>query len=206
MARITVHVSDLTGQEITEDEQVAHLVVEHHPNFDEPITLEAKPEEIDLDAIHAQDFVVLSYYAPGDRNPQPLFLHLDDFNDLFKQESLTPDEALERARTAQAEERPTTRRRGGRRGGSRQGGQTRERIDYSSPEHAGEPHPGRITDAEKAYVRDHLDEVNERLRTQGRREIDPNDPMMAERYGLETPPVTRHDDATIEEIERAPEA
>ena len=33
-------------------------------------------------------------------------------------------------------------------------------------------------------VRDHLDEVNERLRGQGIREIDAGDPEMAERYGL----------------------
>ncbi len=64
----------------------------------------------------------------------------------------------------------------------------RERIEYSSPKHAGERHPGRITEGEKEYVRDHLDEVNARLREQGRREIDPTDPLMAERYGLRQEP------------------
>jgi hypothetical protein len=34
------------------------------------------------------------------------------------------------------------------------------------------------------YVRNHLDEVNERLVAQGLRPIDPNDPRMRERYGL----------------------
>ena len=53
-----------------------------------------------------------------------------------------------------------------------------------SPEHAGEPHRGRITEAEQAYVREHLDEVNKRLRGKGMRTIDPADPTMWERYGL----------------------
>ena len=60
----------------------------------------------------------------------------------------------------------------------------RERVDYTSPEHAGEPHRGLISEAERAYVREHLEEVNARLREQGLREIDPTDPGMAERYGL----------------------
>src|SRR5258708_14843739 len=38
-------------------------------------------------------------------------------------------------------------------------------------EHAGQPHKGRITDAEKQLVREHLDEVNERLAAQGLRTI-----------------------------------
>jgi hypothetical protein len=60
----------------------------------------------------------------------------------------------------------------------------RERIDYASPEHASEPHRGLISEAERAYVREHLEEVNARLREQGMREIDPDDPGMAERYGF----------------------
>jgi hypothetical protein len=63
-----------------------------------------------------------------------------------------------------------------------------ERIDYTSSEHAGEPHRGRITDAEKEYVRNNLEEVNARLERDGYRTIDPNDPKMAERYGLSPAP------------------
>ena len=58
------------------------------------------------------------------------------------------------------------------------------KVEYASPEHAGEPHRGRITEAEKAYVREHLDQVNRRLRGKGMRTIDPADPTMRERYGL----------------------
>ena len=55
--------------------------------------------------------------------------------------------------------------------------------------------------AERAYVRDHLDEVNERLRQQGQREIDPTDPEVAARYGLTTEPV-----ADAEVIDEQPPA
>ena len=49
---------------------------------------------------------------------------------------------------------------------------------------AGEPHRGRITDQEKRLVREHLDEVNARLREKGLRTIDPADARMKERYGV----------------------
>jgi hypothetical protein len=41
-----------------------------------------------------------------------------------------------------------------------------------------------IKNPEKEYVRNNLAQVNERLRAQDKRTIDPSDPMMAERYGL----------------------
>jgi hypothetical protein len=58
-------------------------------------------------------------------------------------------------------------------------------INYDTLEHAGEPHKGRITEAERELVRDHLDAINERLVTQGLRTIDPGDPEHAARYGLD---------------------
>lgn len=59
-----------------------------------------------------------------------------------------------------------------------------ERIDYSSPEHAGKPHRGRVTEAEARYVREHFDEVNKRLSSEGLRLLDPADPKTKQRYGL----------------------
>jgi hypothetical protein len=57
-------------------------------------------------------------------------------------------------------------------------------TDYSSPEHAGKPHRGRVTEAEAAYVRDNFDEVNKRLSADGLRMLDPNDAKTKKRYGL----------------------
>lgn len=61
---------------------------------------------------------------------------------------------------------------------------TEGKIDYSSPENAGNPHRGRVTEAEAAYVREHFDEVNERLSREGLRTLDRADPKVKERYGL----------------------
>jgi hypothetical protein len=60
-----------------------------------------------------------------------------------------------------------------------------DRLDYATLEHAGKPHKGKITDTEKQLVRDHLDEINERLDGQGLRTISLTDPEHVERYGLQ---------------------
>jgi hypothetical protein len=60
-----------------------------------------------------------------------------------------------------------------------------ERPDYGTLEHAGKPHKGKTTDAERQLVREHLAEINERLAAEGLRTIDLTDPGHVERYGLE---------------------
>lgn len=81
------------------------------------------------------------------------------------------------ARMAQAASATPTRTRAAKPGG--------DRIDYSSPEHAGKPHRGRITEAEAEYVRANLDAVNKRLSDEGLRMLDPADPKTIQRYGLD---------------------
>jgi Lsr2 len=51
-------------------------------------------------------------------------------------------------------------------------------------EEYGFPRRGRTSADEQDYVRDHLDEVNKRLKAAGVREIDPSDPKMKDRYQL----------------------
>jgi hypothetical protein len=57
-------------------------------------------------------------------------------------------------------------------------------TDYSSPEYAGNPHRGRVTEAEAEYVRSNFDAVNKRLSAEGLRMLDPNDAKTKKRYGL----------------------
>jgi hypothetical protein len=59
-----------------------------------------------------------------------------------------------------------------------------DKIDYSSPEYAGNPHRGRVTEAEAAYVREHFDKVNKRLSAEGKPMLDPSDEKTRKRYGL----------------------
>jgi hypothetical protein len=53
-----------------------------------------------------------------------------------------------------------------------------------SEEDYGFPRQGRASAEEGEYVREHLDEVNARLKAAGVREIDPKDDKLRERYGL----------------------
>jgi hypothetical protein len=48
----------------------------------------------------------------------------------------------------------------------------------------GLPHRGRISPEEAAYVREHLDEVQQLRSARGVPLIDPADPKTKERYGL----------------------
>jgi len=183
MAQITINVSDLTHEPIEEEQPAAQLIVEHHPDFQEPITLDVLPQEVErvFAGQEEQQYVVLRYEPQGGQ-AQQIVMPIGEFNALASiQEMQQVLEAAQRNQQKEQRKRGSSRRRGG----GRQ--QQRERIDYAGAEHAGEPHRGRVTDAERAYVSEHLEEVNKRLRGQGMREIDPNDPEMVERYGL-TPP------------------
>jgi hypothetical protein len=178
MATKVVKVSDLTGQQIEDEQSGARLVVEH-PGFPEPIGLDVLPDEV-LPHLTEQlkRFVVVSYLSSEGGDPDRYVLPVDEFESLFRVEDSTI--VLQNALEAQRQEVVSHPRRQSRSAGAG----TRTRIDYTSPDHAGEPHRGTISEAEKEYVKNHLDEVNARLREQGKRQIDPNDPNMAERYGL----------------------
>jgi hypothetical protein len=156
-------------------------VVEEHPDITESVTLEVLPSEVESQLPEEQNYVRGTYYPSPESGGviRSFIMAVSDFNNLSQREDMAT--VLQNALREQQEQAD---RRRGRRGGRRATGQRRQRRDFASPEHAGEPHRGRITDAEKEYVRDNLRKVNARLDREGYRTIDPNDPEMAERYGL----------------------
>jgi hypothetical protein len=169
-----VHVSDVSDTQGSEDE-LGTLEVLEHPEIGEAARLEIFPDE--FQQLQAADRVVrLRWTPPGGRRSQELTVLQQAFDGLAQGADMKT--ILLRAITAEHARRGQAPR------PQRRGGPARGKVDYSSPEHAGEPHRGRITDAEKAYVREHLDAVNARLRAAGLREIDPNDATMRDRYGL----------------------
>jgi hypothetical protein len=177
MAVKVVHVSDVSDREGSQEE-LGTLEVLEHPDIGEPARLEIFPDE--FQRLQAADQIVrLRWTAPGSRRPQELTVLQETFDSLAQDRDMKT--VLVSAITADHERRGRTQasRRPRRGPGEGQG-----KVDYSSPEHAGEPHRGRITEAEKAYVREHLAEVNQRLNGKGMRTIDPADPTMRERYGL----------------------
>jgi|SRR5215208_453347 hypothetical protein len=178
MATKTIKISDLTGKEIGGEENLARLVVEEHPALSDSVTLEVLPAEVEDQLPDVQNYVRIKYFPPtaNGGEERSLVLSVEEFNNLSPEHDM--ETVLANAAAAQQEEE--AKRRGRRRGG----GERRPRVDYSSPEHAGEPHKGRIRDAEKEYVRNNLAEVNARLERDGYRTIDPEDPDMAQRYEL----------------------
>jgi hypothetical protein len=179
MGTKVIHVSDISGREGTGD-QLGRLVIHQHPDFQQgPITLDVLPEEIKaLEA--ATQLVVLEYFAPGSRRGEPLTVTLEDFS------RLAPDGSDMKAILFQAliDQQGQRAAKPSRSGDGQPAAPRRSKVDYTTLEHAGEPHRGRITETEKRLVRENLDEINQRLRAKGMREIDPTEEAMKDRYGL----------------------
>jgi hypothetical protein len=171
-----VHVSDLSGKQADEGE-FGKLIVHEHPKYSGPITLEVLPDEIG-DLPEDEAYVKIEYIEPGSRSGRSAILSVERFNKLASSgdmNAILMEAVAERQDRGQQQ---TTRR-------TRAAGRTtRGKVNYATLEHAGEPHRGRITEAEKELVRDNLDRINKRLRESGMREIDPGDPTMRDRYGL----------------------
>jgi hypothetical protein len=169
-------VSDLSGKEAAED-QLAKLVIHEHPQYQRRIELDILPDEIG-ELPESDSYVSIEVIQPGDRSGQKALISLDKFNALAggaDMNAIVMNAVAAQPPAATSEPRRQTRR------GSAGG---RSKVNYATLEHAGEPHRGRITEAEKELVRGNLDKINTRLRDAGQREIDPNDPTMRDRYGL----------------------
>jgi hypothetical protein len=181
MAVKVVHVSDISGKE-ADEQSLGQLVVHEHPEYaDLPVTLEVLPEEVES-LQGASRFVTVEWIAPGARKGERMVVSLDDFNLLAGAGVM--ESAVQDALIAKHRSRPRSSGSGG--GGPAPAGRSgRGKVNYATLEHAGEPHRGRITEAEKELVRKNLDQVNKRLREAGQREIDPSDQAMRDRYGLE---------------------
>ncbi len=184
MGQKTVRFSDLSGQLITDDEAPARIVVSEHPGLpDGPVEIEALiAEATDIEKAGGQAALV-DLYFPGDDQPRRVVLDVAEFDKLATDKPMS--EVLATAR-------PTRRAsRSGTSAASRE-----DRANYATIEHAGKPHKGKTTDAEKRLVREHLDEINERLAAQNLRTISLTDPEHVDRYGLEQLAAERNEPET----------
>ena len=173
MGQKTVRFSDLSGQLVMSEESLARIVVHEHPELgDGPVEIEALADEALAMEKSTLNVAVLDIYLRGDDEPRRVVVDVDAFGEMATERPVS--EMLIAARPAKK----------ARASGSRAGGSKTERPDYASREHAGKPHRGKATDAEKALVREHLDEINERLAAEGLRTISLDDPEHVERYGL----------------------
>jgi hypothetical protein len=173
MGQKTVRFSDLSGQLIMEDDSLARIVVQEHPELvDGPVEIEALADEAKAIEQAALKVVVVDLYLPDDYEPRRITMDADAFDALASEKPIS--ELLVNARPVRRSSRTPS------------NGTTRsDRVDYATLQYAGQPHKGKITDAERQLVRDHLDEINDRLAAQGMRTISLADPDHVERYGLE---------------------
>ncbi len=172
MGQKTVRFSDLSGQLIIQDDALARIVVHEHPELGEgPVEIEALADEAKAIEHGALRIAVVDLYLPGDDEPRRIALESGEFDKLSTERPMS--ELLIAAPPARRATRATA------------NGSSRDRTDYATIQHAGKPHKGKITDAERLLVRDHLDEINERLAAQGLRAISLDDPEHVERYGLQ---------------------
>ena len=173
MGQKTVRFSDLSGQLIMDDDALARIVVHEHPGLgDGPVEIEALVGEAKVLERAALRVAVVDLYLPDDIEPRRIVMEADAFDKLASQNPM--EELLITARPARRSPRTSA-------SGTSRG----DRLDYTSLEHAGKPHKGKTTDAEKRLVRDHFDELNLRLAAQGIRVISLTDPDHVQRYGLE---------------------
>ena len=209
MGQKTVRFSDLSGQLITEDQALARIVVHDHPELgDSPVEIEALTDEARTLEKAALRVAIVELHLPGEEEPRRVVVDAETFDGLATDTPMS--ELLISARPARPA-RPT--RRGTRAssatatatgtatgtpaatGTATTGPATTTapiatasdggRVSYATLEHAGEPHKGKTTDAEKQLVRDHFEEINDRLVAQGLRTISLDDPEHVERYGLQ---------------------
>lgn len=173
MGQKTVRFSDLSGQLIMRDDALARIVVHEHPELgDGPVEIEALADEALAMEKNALNVAVLDLYLPGEDEPRRVVMDADAFSEMAAERPVS--ELLIAARPAKRS----------RSGASRSGASRTDRPDYGTLEHAGKPHRGKATDAEKALVREHFDQINERLAEQGLRAISLEDPEHVERYDL----------------------
>jgi hypothetical protein len=174
VAQRMVRFSDLTNKIIVDDDAVVRIVVEQHPALVHgAVELEAAADEVEPIRKGALSVVSLRLYQGDGSEPEALTMEIEAFNKLAGDMDMT--DVIRRAAPVyppRKHARPAP-------------GPGIEKLDYSTLEHAGTPHRGKVTEAEKQTVRDNLPAINERLKRAGIRTIDLDNAEHLARYGLD---------------------
>jgi hypothetical protein len=159
--------------------------VHDHPELgDSPVEFEALTDEAKVIEKAALRVAIVELHVPGEDEPRRVVLDAATFDALATDTPM--NELLITARPARPARRATKTTSGAASSTSSSSGSgSGGRVNYATLEHAGEPHKGKTTDLEKQLVRDHFDEINDRLVAQGLRTISLADPEHVERYGLQ---------------------
>ena len=173
MAQRLVRFSDLTNK-IIDDDAVVRIIIEQHPALQNgPVELEAAADEVEAIRASVLNVVSLKLFPGDGSTPETVTMEIEAFNNLA--DGMDMAELLRKAQPAYPPRKPT----------KPAALSTADKLDYASLEHAGKPHRGKTTDAEKEIVRNNLDKINDRLERDGLRTIRLDDADMVARYGLE---------------------
>jgi hypothetical protein len=153
---------------------VVGVVVDQHPALQNgPVKIEVSDEEVEPIRDGALSVVSLKIYQGDGSAPEVITMEIEAFNKLAGDVDMA--DILRRAEPAYPPRKQT----------KPVSTSTAEKFDYATLEHAGKPHRGKTTDAEKEIVRNNLTGVNERLERDGIRTIDLDNAEHVVRYGLE---------------------
>jgi hypothetical protein len=175
MGTKTVRFSDLTN-EIIDDDDVVRVVIEQHPALqDGPVEIEVGKEEAEVIRKSNLNVVSLKLYQGDGTVSETVTMEIEGFNALAQGMDIV--DVIRRASPAHPPRKPTA--------SASPPTTSADKLDYASLEHAGKPHRGKTTEAEKEIVRTNLDAINERLKRDGMRTIVLDNPEHVSRYGLE---------------------
>jgi hypothetical protein len=174
MGTKTVKFSDLTNN-IIDDDDVVRIVVEQHPALEDgPVEIEASKDEVDSIRSSALNVVTVKLYQGDGTEPETITMQVEAFDKLAQ--GMDMADVIRRAGLASAPRRSMS---------VNSAASAADKLDYTTLEHAGKPHRGKTTNAEKQMVRDNLEAINERLKRDGMRTIDLDNDEHVARYGLE---------------------
>lgn len=170
MGQRVIHYSDLSGKHIENDEDLVRIVITSHPDVEDgPVEIEALADELTDVEDTALELVTFELHYPDQDEPETVIMEKEPFDKLVTEgkmaDVLKQAKRVSRRVPAQAS--------------------AAKKINYATLEHAGKPKKGKTSDEEKKIVQENFDAINERLKSEGLRTIDLNDPAMVERYGLE---------------------
>lgn len=174
MAQRMVRFSDLTNEIIEDDDTVVRIVIEQHPALGNgPVEIEAAQDEAETIRKGALSVVSLKLYQDDGSEPEAVTMEIEAFNNLAGGVDMA--DVIRRAKPAYPPRKPAR----------PAPVPTVDKLDYSTLEHAGKPHRGKTTEAEKETVRNNLAAINDRLKRDGIRTIDLTNEEHVTRYGLE---------------------
>lgn len=182
MAIRQIVVSDVGGGEL-EDGKSAKMTVSGHPALDgRTVILDVGLDEAEKFEQSALDVIHLEFDVPG-AAPKEVVLDVVGFEKLFPGSKAEVKDILDGARDGGMQDAPQRRQRRQR---SASSAPKAERIDYKSPDFAGQLHRGRLTDEEKEFVRNNIDRANINRAKVGQPALDVNDPKERARYGFDS--------------------